>query len=67
MEEEKETRSLGESLTNEMTIEEKKVMYAQHNQGRGHRGCGYDRSTYCGRGDNNEERGQTNQQNWGGQ
>jgi len=41
-----------------MTIKEDKVMYAQHNSGRGRRRGGR------GHGNNNEEKGQMNQQNW---
>jgi len=46
-----------------MTIKEDKAMYVQHN--RGHVGHGYGRSEDRDSG-NNEERGQTNQQNWHG-
>jgi len=51
---------LEEALQAKITIKEDKVMYAQHNRGRGHgrKGRGY--------GNNNEEMGQMNQQNWGG-
>ena len=48
-----------------MTIKEDKVMYVQHNRGRGHEHGG--RSFYHNEsrshGNNNEERGQMNQQN----
>jgi len=51
-----------------MTINEDKVLYAQHNQGRGW-GCGglgYGHSRNRGSINNNEEKGQRNKQNWCG-
>lgn len=43
-------------------------MYVQHNRGKGCEREGHDfgRNGGCGRGNNNEERGQMNQQNWCG-
>jgi len=52
-----------EEALQKMTIRKDKVMYAQHNQGRGRRGRGYDCSRDQGSGNNNEEREQMNQQN----
>jgi len=51
-----------------MTIKEDKVMYMQHNQGRGNgrKGHGFDHNGGRGHGNNNEDMGQMNQQNWCG-
>jgi len=72
----KKQEVMEEALQTKMTIKEDKVMYMQHNRGRGHGrggrgfdhngGCGFDHNGGRGHGNNNEERGQMNQQNWRG-
>ena len=55
----KKQEVLEEALQTKMTIKEDKVIYAQHNQGRGHGDRSYGRSRDRSSG-NNEEREQTN-------
>jgi len=65
----KKKQVLEEALQTKMIIKEDKVMYVQHNRGRGHERGGhrFDHNKGRGHGNNNEDRGQMNQQNWCGQ
>jgi len=62
----KKQEVLEEDLQTKMSIKEDKVMYVQHNRGRGHGrgGHNFDRNGGLDHGNNNEERGQMNKSNW---
>jgi len=61
----KKQKVLEEALQTKMTIKKDKVMYMQHNRGKGLRreGRSFDHNGGHGHGNNNEERGQMNHQN----